>query len=177
MPPLRRWLTVLCALAAAAAFALAVQGSAWWSIGDDVGIGTIASRHCYGDGICQRGGLGWTSGSTTWVRAGAATYAAGMVAMLVLVALAGALAARTTGQLAARVAAVATVTASIVAIVFVTSRPALPGATVGRGLPLFVAGVGLGLVAIVATLWRRQPAGTGTGTGTATVSSNAATPS
>lgn len=157
MPPLRRWLTVLLAIGAAVAFALAVQGSSWWTIGDDVGIGTVSSRHCFGEGSCQNTDLSWTGGSTTWVRAGAATYAAGLVAALVLVALAGSIAARSSGRLAARVAAVATVTAIAVAIAFVATSPHVPGSSLGRGLTLFGGAVALSIAAIVSALWPVAP--------------------
>lgn len=153
MPPLRRWLTVALAIGGAVAFALAVQGSSWWTIGDDVGIGTVSSRHCFGEGGCQTTDLGWTGGSTTWVRAGAATYAAGLVAALVLVALAGSIAARSSGRLAARVAAVATVTAAVVGVAFVVTSPDVPGSSLGRGLPLFGGAVALAIATIVSALW------------------------
>ena len=157
MPPRRSWLAILCALGASAGFAVAVQGASWWSIGGEVGIGPMTSRHCFG-GNCTRTGLGWANGSDTWVRAGAATYAGGLLAALLLVMLAGALAARSSGRLLAVSAAVATLTSAVVGAVFVTGRPPLVGSSMGHGLPLFVAAVDLAVMAIAATLWRaRRP--------------------
>lgn len=154
MSPARRWIAVACALVAAAALALAVQGSPWWTIGDEVGIGTVASRNCFGD-TCQESGLGWTSGSATWVRSGAATYAGGLVAALVLVALAGALTARARGRLAALSASVAVVTVAAVGVVFYVTRPTIAGMALARGPVLLLAGLALAVVAITLTL--RQP--------------------
>lgn len=157
MAPCRRWIVLACAVVAAGAFALAVQGSPWWRIGDEIGIGTTSTRHCFGEGSCQQSGLGWTGGSETWVRAGAATYAAGLVAAVILLALAGSLAARSSGRLAAMSAAVATVTAAVVGTIFVLTRPEVPGTDLARGGPLFAAAVVLALIAVAATLWRRRP--------------------
>lgn len=148
---------MLCALAAAAAFAVAVQGSPWWRIGDEIGIGTMTTRHCFGEGECTQSGLSWTGGSDTWVKAGAATYGAGLVAAVVLLALAGALAARASGRLAAMSAGVAALSAAVVGTVFVLARPAVPGTELARGLPLFALAVVLAGVAVVSTLWRRRP--------------------
>ncbi|HVV85782.1 MAG TPA: hypothetical protein VHE35_22140 [Kofleriaceae bacterium] len=157
MTPFRRWLAMLCALLGAAALALAVQGAPWWRIGDEVGIGTVASRHCFGAGGCEQGTLAWTNGSDTWVRAGNATYGGGLVAALVLVTLAGALAARSSGRLPGMSAAVATVATAVVGAIFVSTRPALPGTAIGYGLPLFLAGLVLAATAVAATLWRGRP--------------------
>lgn len=155
MCPRRRWLAILCALGAAAAFALSVEGSSWWSLGGEVGVGTVASSHCFG-GTCTRTGLGWAGGSETWVRAGAATYAGGLLAALLLVALAGALTARSSGRLTAASAAVATVTAAVVGAVFVTARPEVAGGAIGRGQPLFAVAVVLAAIATGSTLWRSR---------------------
>ena len=151
----RRWVPILCALGAAAAFALAVQGSLWWTIGDEVGIGTVSSEHCFGEGVCRRSGLNWTGGSATWVRAGAATYAGGLVAALLLVTVAGALTARASGRLAAMSAAVATVTVAVVGAIFIATRPDVPGTELARGPVLFALAVVLAAVAITLTFWPR----------------------
>jgi hypothetical protein len=148
---------MVCALAAAAAFAVAVQGSPWWRIGDEIGIGTMTTRHCFGEGGCSQSGLSWTGGSDTWVKAGAATYGAGLVAALILLALAGALAAKASGRLAAMSAGVATLSAAVVGTVFVVTRPAVPGTELARGVPLFAIGFVLAAVAVVSTLRRRRP--------------------
>src|SRR6185295_3752952 len=91
MTALRRWLLVAVALVGASGFALSVQGGRWWSIGD-VSIGPLGARSPFG-GL---GGFSWAGGSARWERFGTATFAAGLIAMFVLVIVAGALAARRT---------------------------------------------------------------------------------
>ncbi|HEX8107523.1 MAG TPA: hypothetical protein VF516_07325, partial [Kofleriaceae bacterium] len=98
IPGLRhRWLLVAGSLAAAAGFALSVQGGRWWSV-SDVAVGPLGARSPFG-GL---GGFSWAGGSAQWERFGVATYAAGMIAMLVLIFVAGALAARRVPRLAAK---------------------------------------------------------------------------
>lgn len=147
---------MLCALGAAAAFAVAVQGSPWWRIGDEIGIGTMTTRHCFGAGACQQTGLSWTGGTDTWVKAGAATYASGLLAAVILLALAGALAARASGRLAALSGGVASVCAAVVGAVFFVARPSMPGTELARGVPLFVVAVVLAGVAVSTTLIHRR---------------------
>src|SRR5215510_4114634 len=97
-----RWSLIAAALVGASGFALSVQGGRWWSIGD-VTVGPTGARSPFG-GL---GGFSWAGGSAQWGRFGVATYAAGMIAMLVLIFVAGALAARRVPRLAARTALVA----------------------------------------------------------------------
>src|ERR1044071_3830450 len=94
-----RWLLVAASLAAAVGFALSVQGGRWWSV-SDVAMGPLGARRPFGG----RGGVSWAGGSAQWERYGIATYAAGMIAMLVLIFVAGAVAARRVPRLAARTA-------------------------------------------------------------------------
>ena len=140
-----RWLVVALALASASAFALSVQAGRWWSIGD-VEIGPYGSRSPFGG----PGDLSWAGGSARWERFGVATWAGGLVAMFVLVVVAGAVAANRIPRLAAKTALVAIVTAGLVAIAFVATRPdnGLPF-TLDRGVVLFavavVAGAAVGI--------------------------------
>lgn len=157
MSTARRVLAIVLALAGAASFAIAVQGGQWWRIGDDVGIGTIATSRCFG-GTCGLGSLAWTGGSDAWQRGGFATHVAGLVTAAVLIALAGALAAKRTGRLTSAVVIISTVTAIVAGTVFYTLRPELPGATIGRGLLLFGAGVVFAAAAAAVTLSARRPA-------------------
>jgi hypothetical protein len=145
---------VACALLAAAGFALSVQALSWWRIGGEVGIGTTSSRHCFGGDACQSTGLGWTAGGDTWVRAGAATYAGGLLAALLLVTLAGALTAKSTGRLPAMSAAVTTVCVAVVGAIFVFKRPPLTGIELGLG-PIVLAAAIVSAVAAVALTLRR----------------------
>jgi hypothetical protein len=155
----RRVLAVVIALIGAAGFAISVEGGRWWVIGSDVGIGTISSRHCFGEGECQFGSLAWTGGSDVWQRAGFATYAAGLCAAVALLALAGALASKRMGRLVAAVVVVAVVTAAVAGATFYAKRPALAaGATLGRGALLFVVAIAAAIVAAALTLTVRRPA-------------------
>lgn len=143
----RRLTTIAASIAGAVCFSLAVHLGKWWTIGE-VGVGPVSTQRCFA-GNCESGSLAWAGGSEVWVRAGTAAWAAGLVASLVLVALAGALAAGRAGRLAAAVVGIATVTAIVSGAVFVTQRPDMPGMEIGRGLWLYAAGI---LVALAATL-------------------------
>lgn len=155
MTPLRhRWLLVATALVAASGFALSVQGGRWWSIGD-VSIGPLGAHSPFG-GL---GGLSWAGASARWERFGTATFAAGLIAMFVLIGVAGALAANRTPRLAARTALVAIATAALVGTGFVVSRPdnGLPFA-LDRGVALFAGAVIAGAIAAIGAL-RAGPRG------------------
>ena len=149
-----RWFIVALALAAASAFALSVQAGRWWSIGD-VEIGPFGSRSPFGG----PGSLSWAGGSARWERFGIATWAGGLIAMFVLVVLAGGLAANRVPRLAAKTALVAIATAGLAAIGFVVARPdnGLPFA-IGRGMVLFAVAVVAGAIAGVSVLRARAPA-------------------
>jgi hypothetical protein len=148
-----RWTLVALALAAASAFALSVQAGRWWSIGD-VEIGPFGSRSAFGPG-----NLGWVGGSARWERFGVATGAAGLIAMFVLVVLAGGLAANRVPRLAAKTALVAIATATLVAIGFLMAHPdnGLPLA-LGRGVAWFAGAVVVGAVTAVAVVRETSPA-------------------
>jgi|SRR5215510_1316435 len=145
-----RWFVVAEALAAASSFALAVQGGRWWTIGD-VEIGPLGSKSPFG-GL---GGLSWAGSSARWERFGAATWGAGMIAMFVLIVVAGAVAAKRIPRLAAKTALVSIATATLVAAGFLAARPVngLPF-ELGRGVVLFVAGVMFGVLASAGVLRR-----------------------
>lgn len=159
MASTRRIVTLIVALAAAACFALAVQGGRWWTVGEAT-IGPVGGERCFGETGCQRTDLMWTEGSDAWQRAGMATWAAGMVAMVVMVALAGALAARRGGKLAAQVAVIASMTAIVAGALFLQLRPTgqmMTGAAPGRGAILFGVAIVAALGAAIATLRAPQP--------------------
>jgi len=149
-----RWLLVGCALVAASGFALSVQGGRWWSIGD-VTIGPLGARSPFG-GL---GGFSWAGGSARWERFGTATSAAGLIAMFVLIVVAGALAARRVPRLAAKTAVVSIATAALAGTAFVASRPnnGLPF-ELDRGVALFAVGVIAGGLAAAGVLRARRAA-------------------
>jgi hypothetical membrane protein len=148
-----RWLLVIASLLAAAGFALSVQGGRWWSV-SDVAVGPLGARSPYG-GL---GGFSWAGGSAQWERFGVATYAAGMIAMLVLIFVAGALAARRVPRLAARTALVAIATATLAAAGFVATRPEVLPFALDRGIALFGIAVLVGALAAYGVLRARPPA-------------------
>jgi hypothetical protein len=143
-----RWFVVVLALVAASAFALSVQAGRWWTIGE-VAIGPFGSHSPFSG----TGALSWTGGSPRWERFGAATGAAGLIAMFVLVVIAGALAANRVPKLAAKTALVAIATATATAIAFVTARPenGMPF-TLGPGIAWFAAAIAVGALTAVRVL-------------------------
>jgi hypothetical protein len=143
-----RWFVVVLALAAASALALSVQAGRWWSIGD-VEIGPFGSRSPFGG----PGDLSWAGGSARWQRFGIATWAGGLIAMFLLVVLAGAVAAHRIPRLVAKTALVAIATAALAGIAFVATRPdnGLPFA-IDRGVFLFAVAVVAGVISGVGVL-------------------------
>lgn len=132
---------------------MAVHGGRWWTIGE-IGVGPVSTQRCF-DGVCESGSLAWASGSEVWERSGTATWAAGLVASLVLVALAGALAARRAGRMAAGVVVIASFTAIVAGGVFISQRPPVDGIETARGVWLYSAGIVLALAAAIATMRAR----------------------
>lgn len=143
-----RWFVVALALVSASAFALSVQAGRWWSIGD-VEIGPSGSRSPFGG----PGDLSWAGGSARWERFGVATWAGGLIAMFVLVVLAGAVAANRIPRLAAKTALVAIATAGLAGLAFIATRPdnELPF-VMDRGVVLFAAAAFAGVVVGVGVL-------------------------
>ena len=152
LPALKyRWFVVALALASASAFALSVQAGRWWTIGD-VEIGPVGSHSPFGGA----GSLSWAGGSARWERFGVATWTGSLIAMCVLIVVAGAVAAHRVPRLAAQTAAVAMGTAGLCATAFIASRPdnGLPF-TVGRGIYLFAVAAVAGVLVVVAVLRAR----------------------
>jgi len=143
-----RWLLITASLAAATCFALSVQGGRWWSV-SDVAVGPLGARSPFG-GL---GGFSWAGGSAQWERYGYATCAAGMIAMGVLIFVAGALAARRVPRLAARTALVAVAVAALVGSRFAAGVPnnGLPF-ELDRGFWLFAVAVIVGALAAAGVL-------------------------
>jgi hypothetical protein len=139
-----RWLVLGFALFAAAALAVSVQAGRWWSIGD-FEIGPFGSN----SPLRGPGGLTWVGGGPRWERLGVATWAGGMIAMLVLLVVAGAAAANRVARLAAMTSLVAIVTATLAAIGFIATRPSAMPFEADRGLLLFVLGVVAGAFAAI----------------------------
>jgi len=154
-----RWLIVVIAVAAAGAFALSVQAGRWWSVaGFDAGfeIGPVGSYRCF-SGDCRSVGLGWLGGTERWMRTGTGVWAAGFLSMILLLVVAGAVAARRAPRLVAKTALVSIGTAAVTGALFAAQFPGVQGAEVDRGLPLFGAAIVLGAAACVAAL-RARPA-------------------
>jgi hypothetical protein len=143
-----RWLLVTASLVAAAGFALSVQGGRWWSVSDVVTVGPLGTRSPF-RGL---GGLSWAGGGAQWERYAIATYAAGMIAMLVLIFVAGALAAGRVPRLAARTALVAVAVAALVGSRFAAGVPNERSFELDRGFWLFAVAVIVGALAAAGVL-------------------------
>lgn len=148
-----RWITVVALLIAAFAFAMSVWGGRWWSI-DDVAIGPYGSTHCFG-ADCKHAGLGWIGGTERWMRTGMATWAGGVLSMIALLGVAGAIAARRVPRLAAKMTLVAISTTLLTGVAFIVQFPGVAGATIDRGMWMFVVGVISGLAATLMALRTR----------------------
>lgn len=147
-----RWLIALLALVGASLFALSVQAGHWWSV-ETFDLGPFGSRQC-ANGECRPLGLAGIA-DARWVRFGMATWAAGMIAMLVLLVVAGAVAAGRAPRMLAKMGLVAVATALAVAAGFIALRPELPGLHVDRGLYMFAGAVVSGAAAALLVLRRR----------------------
>jgi hypothetical protein len=150
----RRIIPLVLALAGATAFAIAVQ-AAWWSAGE-VSIGPFGARHCFG-GECRETGLSWIGGSDLWMRSGVAARAGGYIAMFVLIIVAGSLAAKRIPRLMAKASLVAILTATASGVYFTAAFPGVNSATIGAGIVLFAAAIGLGVASAVTTLRMPEP--------------------
>ena len=154
MQPRSKWISLALALLAASGFALAVQ-TAWWNVAT-VTVGPFGSRACF-NGECSERGLAWIGGSDLWMRAAVASRAAGYIAMFALVFLAGALAAKRTPVLIARMSIVSILTALVSGVYFFVGFPDLNEASLGLGLFLLAAAAIAGMAAAL-ILARAQPA-------------------
>ena len=143
----QRWIVVGEALIAASSFALSVQGGRWWTIGD-VEIGPLGAKSPFG-GL---GGLSWAGGGARWERFGTATWAAGLIAMFVLIVVAAAVAAKRIPRLAARTALVAIATTGLAGAGFLALRPDSLPFELGRGVVLLGTAVIAGAVAAISVL-------------------------
>lgn len=151
-----RWPIIVLALLAAAAFAISVWAGRWWSVGD-VEIGPFGSKQCFG-GECRPTSLTWVGGSERWMRVGMATWAGGLISMLMLVITAAGVAAKRIPRLAARTALVSIATVTVTGVMFVMQYPGVDGATVDRGLWLWIAAIILGGIAAISVVRARIPA-------------------
>jgi hypothetical protein len=142
-----RWIVIALALAAATAFAVSAEGGRWWTIGD-VDVGPFGSHSPF----AGAGGLDWAGGGVRWVRFGAASGAAALIAMFVLIIMAGRLAARKLPKLAAKTALVAIATSLAAAIGFTATRPDGLEFAIGSGIAWLAAAIVVGLAAAIAVV-------------------------
>jgi hypothetical protein len=161
MPPVplartSRWLSVALALVGASALTLSVQGGRWWQLGE-LAIGPFGSSGCF-EHECRVRDLAWIGGDGLWLRSGVATYAGALITAVMLVIVAGGLAAGRRPRLAARTSLVAAATAAVAGVLFWSRFPGISGAVVGRGIVLFVAGLATTLGASVIVLWPTRAA-------------------
>ena len=93
-------------------------------------------------------GINWITGADDlWILSAVAARAAGSIACFVLLALAGALAAKRVPHLVAKLALVALITAGVTGGYFAFAFPGVGGSGVDLGVFLFVAALVLGWVA------------------------------
>ena len=149
-----RWIALGLALVGAAALALS-SIEPWWLAGEAT-IGPFGTHHCFG-GDCQSTGLSWLGASDLWMRSAIATRAAAIIATILLVVLAGALAARRVPKLVAKTVLSAWACAVIAGGYFFAKFPPLGGESVAIGPLLFAGGLVVALVAAVLVL-RLPPA-------------------
>jgi hypothetical protein len=154
-----RWIVIAIALGAAVCFAIAVQGGRWWSA-ETIGVGPGGTRLCFGSGgECRVDDLFLVGGSAWWRKAGLATMTASLIATLALIALAGSLAAKRKGTLAAGAAMSATLTSAVAGALFLVGFPGTVNgipAEPGHGIVLWIVAVVAASVATFTTLRRRQ---------------------
>lgn len=150
-----RWIALACALVGAGALALSVWFGAWWHVGD-VTIGPLGSYACF-SGECGPRSLSWIDPDSRWLRVSFATGVAGLLAMGLLIIVAGAIAANRAPKQIAKMTLVSLATALACALGFVLGFPGVAGAELGIGAALYAAALPLGAIA---SLWslRSRPA-------------------
>ena len=145
------WFGLTITFASGSTIWSARQAGKWWSLGD-VEVGPFGSRNCFG-GECKSTDLSWLGGSERWIRTGIATWAAGLLALLLLVTLSGALAAKRTPRLLAKTALVSVVTATLAGTWFIIQFQGLQAAlNVDRGIFFLYGGAAFGLAATISAL-------------------------
>lgn len=122
-----------------------------------VEIGPFGSKHCF-DGDCRPASLSWVGGTARWARTGMGTWAGGLMSTLVLAVMAAGVAARRVPRLAARTALVSIATTLVAGVLFILQYPGVPGASVDRGIVLFMTAIGIGAACALIVL--RSPAPT-----------------
>jgi hypothetical protein len=147
-----RWLILFFALAGSCALALSVHRGHWWEI-DNTAIGPFGWLRCF-EHDCETGDLRRV-GNDLWTRLGKATWAGGLIAMIALLALAAAVAAKRRPVLVAKTSLVALATATAAGIAFVVMFPGLAGAEIGHGVWLFGAGIVAGTIAAIGVVRAR----------------------
>jgi hypothetical protein len=147
-----RWIAIGLALVGAISLALSSL-QAWWIAGE-AAIGPFGTHHCFG-GDCKSAGLSWMGGTDLWMRSAVATRAAAIIGGLLLVVLAGALAAKRVPRLVARTAIVALAAAIVTGGYFFAKFPPLGGESLGPGPFCYAGGIVVGLVAAVLVMRSR----------------------
>ena len=142
------------ALLSAALFALSVQAGMWWRVGEST-IGPFGTATC-GGGECRAATLEWLGDSDFWMRTGIATWAAGWIAMVVMIVIAAGVASRRVPKLAARVGVVSLAMAAVCGGYFVLGFTNRYHAMIDRGLILYVVGLFAGTGATVVVLRSRS---------------------
>ena len=146
------------AVISAVLFAISAWVGQWWTDAE-VAIGPMGSRHCMG-GECRDTGLAWTGGSDLWMRSAVATWAGCLITMVLLLAIAGAIAANIKqermmngfARTLAKSALTALVSTAIAGCYFIAKMPALAGLQIAQGLVLFLVAIVAGAVTPIRAL-------------------------
>lgn len=150
---MKRWFLVAIAVVAAASFAISVWAGRWWQIGE-VEVGPFGSHHCF-NGDCRPGGLAWTNGGDFWMRTAVATWVGSLLTMVLLLGVAGAIAAKRVPKMLAKSVLTSLVTTAAAGTYFIVKLPAMTTTVVGQGLYVFVAACVLGAVAPIWALTQK----------------------
>lgn len=151
-----RFLLTCCAFGAAALMLIGGLTTSFWAStaeGSSASIGLSAIRQCTAAG-CMQTPLEAFADSSAWVRAGAATYAAALMAGGLLLALAVSAATGMIHRLLVRTTMIALACAGVCVLIFVWLAPQLASMSAGYSMIAYFAGMAAALVAVL--MARRQ---------------------
>jgi len=143
-----RWLFVAIAVISAALFAISVWVGNWWTVGG-LEIGPFGAHECFG-GECRPTSL--SGAPQLWQRCGTAVWAGGLLSMILLLGIAGALAAKRIPKTLAKSSLTAIATTALAGAYFIIKLPAPAGMTIGQGVYLFIVAALLAFVTPIQVL-------------------------
>jgi hypothetical protein len=135
-------------MVSATLFAISVWLGNWWTVGG-LEIGPFGAHECF-SGDCRPTSI--AGAPELWQRCGTAVWAGGLLSMILLLAVAGALAAKRVPKTLAKSSLTAIATTAITGAYFIVKLPAPTGMTVGNGVYMFVVAVVLAFVTPIRVL-------------------------